>query len=91
MAVGVKLHARYRRAVLVEGDEALAIRSVPDLNLAVLAARRHVHSRGRVSHLSHVVEVTLLLEHISLRLPLPDEQLTESLAGERDPVACLVE
>ena len=62
-------------------------RGVPHFHLSVLASGDDVLSVRRVREAGHVVEVTLLLEHVSLRLPLPHEELAETGATETDPVS----
>ena len=91
LAVAFEVQARYGRVVLAKRHEALAVGRVPHLDLAVLAARRDIQARRRVGESCHVVEVTLLLEHVRLRLPLPHEELAELLARQADPVAGRIE
>ena len=66
-------------------------RGVPHFHLSVLASGDDVLSVRRVREAGHVVEVTLLLEHVRLRLPLPHKELAETGATEADPVSGRVE
>ena len=54
--------------------------------LSVISARYNELAVWAVGEAVHVIIVTLLLEDIALRLPLPDQQLTETGAAKGQPL-----
>ena len=77
--------------VVGEGDEAEAGAHRPQLHLPVVTARSHHGAVGRELQRVDAVVVALLLQHVGLRLPLPDEQLPQRGAAEGEPVAGAVD
>ena len=73
--------------VLGEGHVAEARSHAPELDFAVVAAGGHDAAVRRELQRADAVIMALLLEHVGLGLPLPDEQLAERGAAESEPVA----
>lgn len=74
-------------SVVLEGDVAVAGVRVPQLDLRVLTSSGDDGAIGTVVEGGDVVVVTLLLEDVGLRLPLPHEELAHGLRAKGNPRA----
>ena len=59
--------------------------------LGILCTSDYELSIRGVFQAGHIVEMSLLFENVRLALPFPHDELSQSLAAQRQPVALLVE
>lgn len=83
-------HAHLAR-VLRESNDREPRRRVPQLDLSIPSARGKEPTVGPVCDASQVLTMTLLSQHVRLRLPLPDEELPERSAAKRKPFSRCVD
>lgn len=84
-------YSRHGRRVLVECDGAESGRRVPQLYFPVISARHYVLAVWTVRQTIHVRAVTLLLHRVTLALPFPYQQLTQTRTTQRYPVTRVVQ
>eukprot|EP00051_Salpingoeca_urceolata_P015318 m.198051 g.198051 ORF g.198051 m.198051 type:complete len:336 (-) comp18362_c0_seq5:700-1707(-) len=78
-------------AVLFERHVAKSRRCVPQLDLCVVSTRGDDVAARCVGKHVHVEKVPLLLEHVRLRLPFPNQQLPQLGTAKRQPFATAVD
>ena len=86
-----ELQSRHLAGMLRERSEAEAVLGGPELDLAVVTARRQEVPIWRVGNRVQIEEVALLLQHVGLALPLPHKELALLLARHADPVTGCVD
>ena len=81
-----ELHSCDFGSMLSEGDEAQTVFRRPEFYLSIVTSRCHIAAIRAISEWVKIKEMALLLQNISLALPLPNKQLPLLLWSKSNPI-----